>query len=175
MIAICKSVDIVYGASDVPLPVAGETVAVVRDAVSSMLNIPRDAKAFIKGKPVVEDYVLQEGDRLEFLKPYGFKGALDPEEMEEILKELRSGMKQLLGTSAEPNHQPVPPKQWFTPAEVAVMVERTEYTVQGWCRLQRIKARKRDVGRGAERAWEISAEEVNRYQNHGLLPRPRKY
>ena len=63
-------------------------------------------------------------------------------------------------------------QEWFTPAEVAVMLGKRPYTVREWCRLQRINARKRQTGRGDAVEWEVSGEEIERYKNHGLLPIP---
>jgi hypothetical protein len=68
-----------------------------------------------------------------------------------------------------------PTKQWYTPAEVAEILGRKPYTVREWARLGRIGARKRSTGRGDADEWEISHEEMERYQNHGLLPIRTKY
>jgi Helix-turn-helix domain len=66
-------------------------------------------------------------------------------------------------------------KDWYTPKEAAKLLGKGVYTVQEWCRLQRINARKRQCGRGETDEWEISSQEIERYRNHGLLPIPLKY
>ena len=66
-------------------------------------------------------------------------------------------------------------KEYYSTAEVAEMLGKRPYTVREWCRLRRIDARKRDVGRGDAEEWDISHEELERYRNHGLRPIPTKY
>ena len=65
-------------------------------------------------------------------------------------------------------------KQWFSPAEAAEILGKRPFTVREWCRLGRINARKRPGGRGGTTEWEVSAEEIERYKNHGLLPIPNR-
>ena len=61
-------------------------------------------------------------------------------------------------------------KDWYTPLEVADLLNKAPFTVREWCRLGRVNVRKRPTGRGDSKEWEISHEEVERIRNHGLLP-----
>lgn len=61
-------------------------------------------------------------------------------------------------------------REWYSIAEVAQLLSRAEFTVREWARHGRIYASKRECGRGASREWMISAEEVDRIRNEGLLP-----
>jgi len=61
-------------------------------------------------------------------------------------------------------------KDWYTVRELAEILERSEFTVREWCRLGRIFASKRACGRGNSKEWIVSAEELCRIQNEGLLP-----
>ncbi len=61
------------------------------------------------------------------------------------------------------------PRTSYTVEEVAMIVERTAYTVREWCRHGKVNAFK--SGRyGSAQIWRITAEEVGRYKNEGLLP-----
>lgn len=61
-------------------------------------------------------------------------------------------------------------KEHYTVEEVAEILNRSRFTVREWCRHGRIRAAKGQAGRGAEKEWRISHEELLRYQNEGLLP-----
>jgi hypothetical protein len=61
------------------------------------------------------------------------------------------------------------PRQYYSVEEFASQVERSPYTVREWCRLSRIHAEKCDTGHGEAKNWKISAEELQRYRDHGLL------
>ena len=61
-------------------------------------------------------------------------------------------------------------KEWYTTAEIATILCKAEFTVREWCRLKRIRASKKECGRGTSSEWIISHDELVRIQNHGLLP-----
>jgi len=62
------------GASSGNFPVAGKTVKDVGDFLREVLNVDRLSTGLVNGKDVPADYVLKNGDNLEFLKPAGKKG-----------------------------------------------------------------------------------------------------
>ena len=92
----------------------------------------------------------------------------------ELLKQISKVTNQFEEAQGESSQQNTV-KEWYSPKEVAELLEKSPFTVQEWCRLDRINARKRPTGRGDAKEWEISREEVERINNHGLLPRPTKY
>lgn len=61
-------------------------------------------------------------------------------------------------------------KDWYTTAEAAKLLDRSEWTVREWCRLGRVRANKRRCGRGNAQEWIVSHEELERIRNEGLLP-----
>ncbi len=61
-------------------------------------------------------------------------------------------------------------KEWYTTAEIAKLLGKSEFTVREWCRHRRLSAQKRVSGRGKYQSWVISHEELLRYQRDGLLP-----
>ena len=60
-------------------------------------------------------------------------------------------------------------KEWYTTAEVAEIVGKSEYTVREYCRKGQIKAEKAPNGRG----WLVSHAELERLRNYGPLPESR--
>lgn len=60
--------------------------------------------------------------------------------------------------------------EWHTTQEFARMIGKAEFTIRQYCRLGRLRAEKRQSGRGAHPAWAISQAELERYRWHGLLP-----
>ena len=61
-------------------------------------------------------------------------------------------------------------KDWYTTNEVAKAIDKAEYTVREWCRLGRIRAKKKPCGRGKGGEWLVCHEELTRVRNEGLLP-----
>jgi Helix-turn-helix domain len=61
-------------------------------------------------------------------------------------------------------------REYYSVDEFARIVGRAEFTVREWCRHGRIKAEKKESGRGAYPAWVISHSELLRFQREGLLP-----
>ena len=61
-------------------------------------------------------------------------------------------------------------KEYYSTAEIAQSLNRSNWTVREWCRLGRVWAEKRKCGRGSAKEWIISHEELTRIRNEGLLP-----
>jgi hypothetical protein len=67
--------------------IVGSTVASIRRSLASVFSISDDAEASVGGSLVDGQYRLRAGDSLGFLKRWGRKGALEPEELALIEKE----------------------------------------------------------------------------------------
>ena len=61
-------------------------------------------------------------------------------------------------------------KDWYTTQEFARTVGKAEFTIREYCRLGRLRAEKRQSGRGAYPQWVLSHIELERYRRNGLLP-----
>lgn len=59
---------------------------------------------------------------------------------------------------------------WYTTREFARLAGKSEFTIREYCRLGRLKADKRQSGRGAYPQWVLSHDELERYRKNGLLP-----
>lgn len=66
--------------------IAGKTVGQVAKALREIFNIPEEADALIGGEKVSDDRILQEGESLEFLRPWGVKGGQELYTEDEILQ-----------------------------------------------------------------------------------------
>lgn len=83
--------------------------------------------------------------------------------IETRLASMEAMLKQLLKA-------PATDRASYSVEEVAEMLGKAPFTVREWCRDGRINASKRAEKRGGTEMWSISAQEVTRYQNDGLLP-----
>jgi hypothetical protein len=61
-------------------------------------------------------------------------------------------------------------REWYTTHEFAKAVGKAEFTIREYCRLFRLRAEKRQSGRGAHPQWVLSHAELERYRRNGLLP-----
>jgi len=67
--------------------------------------------------------------------------------------------------------EPQAARSWYTTEQFARAAGLSKYTVREHCRLGRLNAEKRLSGRGRYCGWSLSHQELQRYQQHGLLPR----
>ena len=70
-----KQVRVVSGANEQYHSLEGKTVGSVRKSLRDVFNIPGDAVALVGGKEVGDDFILEGGQNLEFLKEAGVKGS----------------------------------------------------------------------------------------------------
>ena len=61
-------------------------------------------------------------------------------------------------------------REWYTTGEFAKAVGKAEFTIREYCRLSRLRAEKRQNGRGKYPQWVLCHSELERYQRNGLLP-----
>ena len=61
-------------------------------------------------------------------------------------------------------------REWYTTMEFSQAIGKAEFTIREYCRLGRLKAEKRQSGRGAYPQWVLSHAELERYRRSGLLP-----
>ena len=72
-----KQVRLVHGANDLYENIEGKTVGWARKKYKEILNLPSDAEAFVAGKSVSDDFILEGSQQLEFTKDAGVKGLID--------------------------------------------------------------------------------------------------
>lgn len=68
------TIQVSCGASSGAFPVVGRPVKEVGEFLREVLNVDKLSTGLVNGNEVNGDYVLQQGDTLEFLKPAGKKG-----------------------------------------------------------------------------------------------------
>lgn len=69
------NVRVIHGPHEQYVNVAGKSVGHVRKKLRDVFNISNEAEALIAGESVNDEYVLTEGDQLEFVKSSGVKGS----------------------------------------------------------------------------------------------------
>lgn len=91
-----------------------------------------------------------------------------------IEKSLKTIAKRLerIEQRLEQNGKPTFHKDWYTIPEASEIMGKQPFTIREHCRLKRLRGKKRKCGRGKTSEWVISAEEIQRYLNEGLLPQP---
>lgn len=73
--AATEKVRVVHGANEQYFDsLEGKTVGTVKKSLREVFNIPSDAEALISGKQVGDDFILEGGMNLEFVKEAGVKG-----------------------------------------------------------------------------------------------------
>lgn len=65
---------VVHGCADALIDAAGQTIGQIQESLIHALNVSVEAFAFVDGAVVSEQYVLQPGDSVEFVHPFGRKG-----------------------------------------------------------------------------------------------------
>lgn len=83
-------------------------------------------------------------------------------DLKEQLNRIETLLRSLVGKEEK--------QDYYSTAEVAEILQRSDWTVREWCRLGRVWAQKRQCGRGVSKEWMISHEELLRIKNEGLLP-----
>jgi hypothetical protein len=68
------TIQVSCGASSGRFPVAGRSVAEIGEFLREVLNVDKLSTGLVNGKQVPGDYVVKEGDIVEYLKPAGKKG-----------------------------------------------------------------------------------------------------
>jgi hypothetical protein len=62
------------------------------------------------------------------------------------------------------------PQEYYTTFEASTILGLAVFTVREYCRLGRLRAEKRQSGRGGHLSWVIARAEIDRFRRHGLLP-----
>jgi Helix-turn-helix domain len=99
--------------------------------------------------------------------------SVESPEILSLLTSLSEGMRRLESEVSAIRGLPAAqqaPRTFYSVDEVATILGKSAYTVREWCRNGQVTAIKRAERRGAGTLWSISAEEVARYKNGGLLP-----
>ena len=94
----------------------------------------------------------------------------EPMTVEAHLAELRSMLIEIKAAILTIQGNSSGDRTAYTVQEAADLLGKGTYTVRQWCLEGRINATKRAEKRGGTEVWNISAVEIERYRNEGLLP-----
>ena len=72
-----SSIKVIHGANDDNFNIAGVQIYVVRQNLADAFNLPPRGIPFVNGIQVALDFRLENCDTLEFIVPWGRKGATD--------------------------------------------------------------------------------------------------
>jgi hypothetical protein len=61
-------------------------------------------------------------------------------------------------------------REWYTTEEFGRAVGKSGFTIREHARLGRLRAEKRQSGRGKFQEWVLSHSELERFRRNGLLP-----
>lgn len=110
--------------------------------------------------------------RVGITQPPAANGQTHPPDCAELLSIVLSRLDRIESDlKAARTRQPA--KKWYTTAEVAEIFGVKAGTVREYCRTGRIRAKKKNTGRGKYPEWSISHEEVERIESEGLLTKGR--
>lgn len=70
-----EMVRVIYGVHSLEANIAGRSVGEIRTVLKQALNIGPQAVAVVDGREILESYILQAGQILEFVRLAGEKGA----------------------------------------------------------------------------------------------------
>lgn len=90
-------------------------------------------------------------------------------ELQTSIHDLRAELASVHDVLRSRPDAPAEPRRWFSVEEVAALLGKRPYTIREWCRHGQINAVKRAERRGRASLWSISADEVSRYKEEGLL------
>lgn len=170
---------VIHGPNDDIFDCAGVRVGLVRRNLRDAFNLADDSLPIVNGGDLVsEDFQLRPDDILEFIRPWGRKGATDNRDeyflnsTDHLLKlnEVIYRLGRLEQLVTEAIKQQAPSKEFYTVEEFGKLVDLSPYTVREHCRLGRLQATKTVSGRGNIPEWRIAHAELVRYRNYGLLP-----
>jgi sulfur carrier protein ThiS len=188
MVAENQLIKVIHGVNDGTFPVAGATVASVRLSLVDAFNVPETTVAFANGRPVPPRYRVRDGDVLEFVRPWGEKGAGKNTVTEDDLNRLGFSV---VGNEAVRVEEATPDALWeldrlvaYAEAQLDISARaETESLLQArksavalfraGCALYFIRAERKSKGRGEwtklkrERGWKDTTanDAIRLYEN----------